>query len=65
VQAETFDLMGSKVIAFFVQVSGVRKGAAGKNKGDIWVVANTLKASKKTTCCMGGRLWIVEPPAAR
>jgi Variant SH3 domain len=69
VQAKTFDHMGSKVTAFFVQVSGVRKGAAGKNKGDIWVVAKTLKAFNRLRVAweedFGSNSIPVEPPAAR
>ncbi len=41
--SRTFEHEGSKVTAFFIQVSATRKGAE-PNQGEIWVISKTLKA---------------------
>ncbi|CAM9148097.1 unnamed protein product, partial [Phaeothamnion confervicola] len=68
-QAKTFDLHGSKITAYFVQVSCVRKGVEGSGRGDMWVVAKTLKAFNRLRVAWeedyGANTVPVEPPPAR
>jgi hypothetical protein len=65
-QTKTFDHDGSKVTVFFVQVSALRKES---NKGEIWVVAKTLKAFNRLRVAweedFGVNAVPTEPPPSR
>ncbi len=63
-----FDHEGSKVTAFFIQVSATRKGAE-PNQGEIWVISKTLKAFNRLRVAweeeFGSHCIPCEPPHVR
>ncbi len=66
--SRTFDHEGSKVTAFFIQVSAIRKGAE-PNQGEIWVISKTLKAFNRLRVAweeeFGSHCVPSEPPHVR
>ncbi len=67
--SRTFDHEGSKVTAFFIQVSATRKGAA-PNQGEIWVISKTVKAFNRLRVAWeeefrGSHCIPYEPPPVR
>ncbi len=66
--SRTFDHEGSKVTAFFIQVSAIRKGVA-PNHGEIWVISKTVKAFNRLRVAweeeIGSQCTPYEPPPVR